>query len=415
MIDQTGLMASTRGGGLSIHPTAIDQQCVGWVRIVNPPSNNAEMVKRRMLDHTELMASTRDVVLSSHPTAVRIALRADEAIAWLLSDHLGSTSVTVDPSGNLMSALKYTAYGELRTGTSTTDYQYTGQRNEAEIGLYFYVARFYDPQLARFISADTIVPEPNSIKGYDRYAYVNGNPVNYTDPSGHQLCDTADGSCTGGGGGNGIEHPEPQVIYWGGYTEARLASFQETQTGNNCALNAISAGFKLLGSPLPISGNDLGEITSKMGILYRLGSLGGTMPFQQVNVINNIAALTDRGNLSITGYLDRTTDLSLATMNLSNKKMVSLITIYWMKNQGAPAISNSSNYSANNSKYLINGHTMVYVAYDPDHRDANGEITSYGFLNSWEANPYNTLSTISWMSANELEKYKYVFVVMEGD
>jgi hypothetical protein len=259
------------------------------------------------------------------------------------------------------------------------------------------------------------VPEPNSIKGYDRYAYVNGNPVNYTDPSGHQLCDTADGSCTGGGGGNGIEHPEPQVIYWGGYTEARLASFQETQTGNNCALNAISAGFKLLGSPLPISGNDLGEITSKMGILYRLGSLGGTMPFQQVNVINNIAALTDRGNLSITGYLDRTTDLSLATMNLSNKKMVSLITIYWMKNQGAPAISNSSNYSANNSKYLINGHTMVYVAYDPDHRDANGEITSYGFLNSWEANPYNTLSTISWMSANELEKYKYVFVVMEGD
>jgi RHS repeat-associated protein len=332
--------------------------------------------------------------------------------------------------------LKYTAYGELRTGTSTTDYQYTlqkhpgqaGQRSEAEIGLYFYVARFYDPQLARFRglcaperslregkSADTIIPEPNSIKGYDRYAYVNGNPINYTDPSGHRLCDTADGSCTGGGGGNGIEHPEPQVIYWGGYTEARLASFQETQTGNNCALNAISAGFKLLGSPLPISGNDLGEITSKMGILYRLGSLGGTMPFQQVNVINNIAALTDRGNLSITGYLDRTTDLSLATMNLSNKKMVSLITIYWMKNQGAPAISNSSNYSANNSKYLINGHTMVYVAYDPDHRDANGEITSYGFLNSWEANPYNTLSTISWMSANELEKYKYVFVVMEGD
>lgn len=63
--------------------------------------------------------------------SVRIALREDEAITWLLSDHLSSTSVTVDVTGNLLTSLKYTAFGELRTGTSTTDYQYTGQRNEA--------------------------------------------------------------------------------------------------------------------------------------------------------------------------------------------------------------------------------------------------------------------------------------------
>lgn len=157
---------------------------------------------------------------------MRIALRVDEAITWLLSDHLSSTSVTVDATGNAISMLKYTAYGELRTGTSTSDYQYTGQRNEAEIGLYFYVARFYDPQLARFISADTIVPEPNSIKGYDRYAYVNGrglctpersergNPINYSDPSGHRFCDTADGDCSGGGGyGNVQNYTKPQVLY----------------------------------------------------------------------------------------------------------------------------------------------------------------------------------------------------------
>jgi len=132
--------------------------------------------------------------------SIRIAMREDEAITWLLADHLGSTSVTASPTGNLLSSLYYTAFGEIRTGSSFTDYQYTlqkhpgqaGQRNEAEIGLYYYVARYYDPALARFISADTIVPEPGSIKAYDRYAYVNGNPVNFNDPSGHcPLCVSA--------------------------------------------------------------------------------------------------------------------------------------------------------------------------------------------------------------------------------
>ena len=124
--------------------------------------------------------------------SVRIAMRENEAIIWLLSDHLGSTSVTVDASGSLLSSLKFTAYGELRSGSSTTDYQYTGQRNEVEIGLYYYVARFYDPQLARFISADTIIPEPGKSQGYDRYAYVNGNPISFNDPSGHcPLCVSA--------------------------------------------------------------------------------------------------------------------------------------------------------------------------------------------------------------------------------
>ena len=70
MLDQTGLMASTRGGGLSIHPTAIDQQCVGWVRCVNPPPNNAEKAKNRMIDRTGLMASTRAGGLSIHSTAI---------------------------------------------------------------------------------------------------------------------------------------------------------------------------------------------------------------------------------------------------------------------------------------------------------------------------------------------------------
>jgi len=43
----------------------------------------------------------------------------------------------------------------------------------------------YDAFTGRFIQPDTIVPEPGSSQGYNRYSYTNNNPVKYTDSSGH--------------------------------------------------------------------------------------------------------------------------------------------------------------------------------------------------------------------------------------
>jgi RHS repeat-associated protein len=64
-----------------------------------------------------------------------------------------------------------------------------GQREEVELGVpaswrNFYNARWYDPYLARFTQADTIrfaeaLPNPTDAKAFDRYAYVNNNPVMY--------------------------------------------------------------------------------------------------------------------------------------------------------------------------------------------------------------------------------------------
>lgn len=116
----------------------------------------------------------------------RIAYRVDEELTWLLTDYLGSTIGTVNADGDLISVLKYTTYGELRSGNSTTDYKYTGQREEVEIGLYYYVARFYDSALGRFVSPDSLIPDPGSSQGYDRYAYVSNNPIRYSDPSGNK-------------------------------------------------------------------------------------------------------------------------------------------------------------------------------------------------------------------------------------
>ena len=119
----------------------------------------------------------------------RVAMRKDGVLYYLLSDHLGSTTVITDQSGNVVSQQLYKPYGEPRwsTGTLPTDRRFTGQRSEeAGLGsLYDYGARFYSPALGRFLSPDTIVPEPGNPQSLNRYSYTLNNPVKYRDPSGH--------------------------------------------------------------------------------------------------------------------------------------------------------------------------------------------------------------------------------------
>ena len=131
----------------------------------------------------------------------RIATRTEEGkIIWIYGDHLGSTSVTADKNGNELSRTSYYAWGTTRSsaGVQETDYGYTGQMQVGDI--YYYNARWYDPQLGRFMQADTIVPPHQGTQGFDRYAYVNNNPLRYTDPSGHWFRNTNLLMHDGGGG-----------------------------------------------------------------------------------------------------------------------------------------------------------------------------------------------------------------------
>ena len=122
---------------------------------------------------------------------VRVAMRVDEeggdAVYYLHTDHLGSTSLATDENGNEVARQGYYPYSDTRyaTGTLPTDRRFTGQRWEAALGLYDYKARFYDPVLGRFISADTIVPNPGNPQLLNRYSYAGNNPVLYNDPDGH--------------------------------------------------------------------------------------------------------------------------------------------------------------------------------------------------------------------------------------
>ena len=108
------------------------------------------------------------------------------AASYFHPDHLGSTSVLTDANGTVEQDVAYYPYGDTRNNTGTADvaYKYTGKEQDGSTGLYFYEARYYDPVLGRFISPDTIVPDPLDPQAFNRYCYVLNNPLKYTDPSG---------------------------------------------------------------------------------------------------------------------------------------------------------------------------------------------------------------------------------------
>ena len=123
----------------------------------------------------------------------RIAMRDNDGmVSYLYGDQLGSVSAVADTNGNLVSTTLYEPWGTTRyeNGDDVTDYGYTGQMQEGDI--YFYNARWYDPQLGRFMQPDTIVPlQVQGTQAFDRYAYVNNNPMNYVDPGGDFAITTA--------------------------------------------------------------------------------------------------------------------------------------------------------------------------------------------------------------------------------
>ncbi len=104
--------------------------------------------------------------------------------ASFLTNELGSTLALLGGSGNTLASYSYEPFGNTTiTGSSTNPFQYTGRENDVT-GLYFYRARYYNPQLQRFISEDPLGFLANSVNFYE-YAY--DNPTNFTDPSGLQV------------------------------------------------------------------------------------------------------------------------------------------------------------------------------------------------------------------------------------
>jgi RHS repeat-associated protein len=108
---------------------------------------------------------------------------------YYCQDSLNTSSVLSDSSGAQQEVNVYYPFGRTQTASPQAGFQvsrrFTGQVFDSESGLYYYNARYYDPELGRFIQPDTIIPDFSNPQSYNRYSYVMNNPLRYNDPSGH--------------------------------------------------------------------------------------------------------------------------------------------------------------------------------------------------------------------------------------
>jgi RHS repeat-associated protein len=129
-------------------------------------------------------------------------------------DHLGSAQIVTDPEGKIYEQLEYTPYGELwvehlKTTIEATPFRFTGKERDGETGLYYYGARYLNPQTSMWLSADPAMgeyipqaPVNDDIRKQNQnlpgmggvfnymnlhvYHYAGNNPVKLTDPDGRE-------------------------------------------------------------------------------------------------------------------------------------------------------------------------------------------------------------------------------------
>jgi RHS repeat-associated protein len=121
-----------------------------------------------------------------------LAMNRGGSNSYYNADGLGTVTSLIDGSGSAAASYTYDAYGNpiAAAGSAVNPFRYTGREWDSETGLYYYRARYYEPQIGRFVSED---PLRSLGSGANLYAYVDNEPIAFRDPKG--LCKSKKQDC----------------------------------------------------------------------------------------------------------------------------------------------------------------------------------------------------------------------------
>jgi RHS repeat-associated protein len=102
-------------------------------------------------------------------------------------DQIGSVRAVTNEYAEVTATRTYDPYGRPTTATTTSDFGYAGQYTDAETGLQYLRARYYDPSTGQFLNRDPMVSSTRDV-----YGYASRSPLTLADPSGLYSADTAD-------------------------------------------------------------------------------------------------------------------------------------------------------------------------------------------------------------------------------
>jgi RHS repeat-associated protein len=160
----------------------------------------------------------------------RVDLPAN-VVHYYFHDHLNSTSIVTDGSGNIENESDYYPYGgEMVISSGDTNrYKFTGKERDAESNLDYFGARHYASSLGRYMRPDDPFADqhPGDPQSWNLYSYVRNNPLNATDPSGHECVSNGNGGWQWSGSGETCEDVDAQ-------NEEYKQSGQASATVNGC-------------------------------------------------------------------------------------------------------------------------------------------------------------------------------------
>jgi RHS repeat-associated protein len=124
----------------------------------------------------------------SHATYIygpngRIAKTVNGVTEYYHTDHLGSTRLITDGSGNVITDINYSPFGESVIHGEKESYLYTGKEKDVT-GLYYFGSRYYDPGTGKFITRDIFRGDTKNPQSLNQYTYCLNNPIRYVDPVG---------------------------------------------------------------------------------------------------------------------------------------------------------------------------------------------------------------------------------------